>query len=82
MTKIRKAVFPVSSFGIRCFLATKVVPREFLPIVFKVLVQSANEEAIAAGVGTLIFVPGRNKREIECSKIRALDLCCEKCKLA
>jgi len=41
------------------------MPKELLPIVDKPLVQYAAEEAIAAGIDTLIFVTGRNKRAIE-----------------
>ena len=36
-----------------------------MPIVEKPLIQYAAEEAIAAGIDTLIFVTGRNKRAIE-----------------
>ena len=62
---IRKAVFPVAGFGTRFLPATKAMPKELLPIVDKPLIQYAAEEAIAAGVDTLIFVTGRNKRAIE-----------------
>jgi len=41
------------------------MPKELLPIVDKPLIQYAVEEAIAAGIDTLIFVTGRNKRAIE-----------------
>jgi UTP--glucose-1-phosphate uridylyltransferase len=41
------------------------MPKELLPIVDKPLIQYAAEEAIAAGIDTLIFVRGRNKRAIE-----------------
>jgi UTP--glucose-1-phosphate uridylyltransferase len=41
------------------------MPKELLPIVNKPLIQFAVEEAIAAGIDTLIFVTGRNKRAIE-----------------
>ena len=41
------------------------MPKELLPIVNKPLIQYAAEEAIAAGIDTLIFVTGRNKRAIE-----------------
>ena len=40
------------------------MPKELLPIVDKPLIQYAAEEAIAAGIDTLIFVTGRNKRAI------------------
>lgn len=65
MTKIRKAVFPVAGFGTRFLPATKAMPKELLPIVDKPLIQYAAEEAISAGIDTLIFVTGRNKRSIE-----------------
>lgn len=64
-TKLRKAVFPVAGFGTRFLPATKAMPKELLPIVDKPLIQYAVEEAIAAGIDTLIFVTGRNKRAIE-----------------
>ena len=41
------------------------MPKELLPIIDKPLIQYAAEEAIAAGLDTLIFVTGRNKRAIE-----------------
>ena len=63
--KLRKAVFPVAGFGTRFLPATKAMPKELLPIVDKPLIQYAVEEAIAAGIDTLIFVTGRNKRAIE-----------------
>ena len=62
---IKKAVFPVAGFGTRFLPATKAMPKELLPIVDKPLIQYAAEEAISAGVDTLIFVTGRNKRAIE-----------------
>lgn len=41
------------------------MPKELMPIIDKPLIQYAAEEAIAAGIDTLIFVTGRNKRAIE-----------------
>ena len=63
--KVKKAVFPVAGFGTRFLPATKAMPKELLPIVDKPLIQYAVEEAVAAGIDTLIFVTGRNKRAIE-----------------
>ena len=63
--KIKKAVFPVAGFGTRFLPVTKAMPKELLPIVDKPLIQYAVEEAVAAGIDTLIFVTGRNKRAIE-----------------
>ena len=65
MKKFRKAVFPVAGFGTRFLPATKAMPKELLPIVDKPLIQYAVEEAITAGIDTLIFITGRNKRAIE-----------------
>jgi UTP--glucose-1-phosphate uridylyltransferase len=65
MKKIKKAVFPVAGFGTRFLPATKAMPKELLPIIDKPLIQYAVEEAIVAGIDTLIFVTGRNKRAIE-----------------
>ena len=63
--KIRKAVFPVAGLGSRFLPATKAMPKELIPILNKPLIQYAVEEAVAAGIDTLIFVTGRNKRSIE-----------------
>ena len=65
MVQLKKAVFPVAGFGTRFLPATKAMPKELLPVVDKPLIQYAAEEAIAAGIDTLIFVTGRNKRAIE-----------------
>lgn len=65
MTKrIRKAVFPVAGLGTRFLPATKANPKEMLPVVDKPLIQYAAEEAVRAGIDTLVFVTGRNKRSI------------------
>lgn len=65
MTKITKAVFPVAGLGTRFLPATKAIPKEMLPIGNKPLIQYAAEEAIRAGIDTLIFITGRHKRAIE-----------------
>ncbi|MCP3663949.1 MAG: UTP--glucose-1-phosphate uridylyltransferase GalU [Gammaproteobacteria bacterium] len=62
--KVTKAVFPVGGLGTRFLPATKATPKEMLPVVDKPLIQYAVEEAVAAGIDTLIFVTGRNKRAI------------------
>lgn len=64
MKKVTKAVFPVAGMGTRFLPATKVNPKEMLPIVDKPLIQYAAEEAIAAGIRELIFITGRTKRSI------------------
>jgi UTP--glucose-1-phosphate uridylyltransferase len=62
--KLRKAVFPVAGLGTRFLPATKANPKEMLPVVDKPLIQYAAEEAEGAGVNSLVFVTGRNKRSI------------------
>jgi len=63
--KITKAVFPVAGMGSRFLPATKVSPKEMMPIVDKPLIQYAVEEAVAAGITDMVFITGRNKRAIE-----------------
>lgn len=63
--KIRKAVLPVAGLGTRVLPATKVIPKEMLPIVDKPTLQYIVEEAVAAGVEEIIFVTSRSKRSIE-----------------
>lgn len=58
---VRKAVFPVAGLGTRFLPATKVLPKEMLPLVDRPLIQRAVEEAIEAGIEEFIFVTGRNK---------------------
>jgi len=62
--QVRKAVFPVAGLGTRFLPATKASPKEMLPIVDKPLIQYAVEEAVAAGVDTLVFIIGRTKNAI------------------
>lgn len=62
---VRKAVFPVAGLGTRFLPATKASPKEMLPIVDRPLIQYAADEAVAAGIDTLIFVTSRTKRTIE-----------------
>jgi len=64
MQPVRKAVFPVAGLGTRFLPATKSIPKEMLPIVDKPLIQYAVEEAIEAGIDTLIFVTNHKKRAI------------------
>ena len=67
--KITKAVFPVAGLGTRFLPATKAIPKEMLPVVDKPLIQYAVEEAVAAGIDTMIFVSSRSKNEGELLKL-------------
>jgi UTP--glucose-1-phosphate uridylyltransferase len=64
-TKIRKAVFPAAGLGTRFLPATKVMPKEMLPVVDKPIIQYGVEEAIASGCDEIIIVTGRGKVLIE-----------------
>lgn len=74
MSKIRKAVFPVAGLGTRFLPATKASPKEMLPVVDKPLIQYAAEEAVIAGIDTLVFITGRHKRSIEDHFDKAYEL--------
>ena len=63
--KIRTAVFPVAGRGTRFLPATKVSPKEMLPVVDKPLIQYAVEESIAAGAEKLVFITSSSKESIE-----------------
>ncbi len=57
-------MFPVAGLGTRFLPATKAVPKELLPVVDRPLIQYAVQEAVEAGVDTLVFVIGPEKRAI------------------
>lgn len=62
---VRKAVFPVAGLGTRFLPATKVMPKEMLPINDRPLIQHVYEEAREAGIEEFIFVTGRYKEMLE-----------------
>ena len=64
MSSIRIAVFPVAGLGTRFLPATKAIAKEMLTVVDKPLIQYASEEAVAAGMNTLVFIVGRTKNAI------------------
>jgi len=63
-SEIRKVVIPAAGLGTRFLPATKVVPKEMLPLAGKPLIQLAVEEAAASGVQTVILVVGRGKSSL------------------
>ncbi|MGO8745980.1 MAG: UTP--glucose-1-phosphate uridylyltransferase [Thermoguttaceae bacterium] len=54
--KIRKALIAVAGYGTRFLPATKVQPKEMLPIVDKPIVQYLVEEAVHSGIEDIILV--------------------------
>jgi UTP--glucose-1-phosphate uridylyltransferase len=74
MRTVRKVVFPVAGLGTRMLPATKVLPKEMLPVVDRPIIQYALEEAAAAGAEEFIFVTGRGKTIMEDHFDRAFEL--------
>ena len=65
MRSISTVVFPVAGLGTRMLPATKVTPKELLPVYDTPLLQFAVEEALAAGAKRLVFVSHPAKSAIE-----------------
>ncbi len=65
MDRLRTVIFPVAGLGTRMLPATKVTPKELLPVYDTPLLQFAIDEALAAGADRLIFVSHPEKSAIE-----------------
>jgi len=63
--KIRKAVIPAAGLGTRYLPATKIIPKEMIPIVDIPMIQYNIEEAVKAGIEEIILITARNKSAIE-----------------
>jgi UTP--glucose-1-phosphate uridylyltransferase len=74
MKRIRKAIIPAAGLGTRFLPATKVMPKEMLPIVDKPTIQYIVEEAIQSGIEDIAIVTSRTKRLIEDHFDRNLEL--------
>ncbi|HEX7151136.1 MAG TPA: UTP--glucose-1-phosphate uridylyltransferase GalU [Thermoanaerobaculia bacterium] len=64
MSQLRTCVFPCAGFGTRFFPATKVIPKEMLPLVDKPILQYGIEEALGSGLDKLIIVTSKGKETI------------------
>ncbi|MBI2463051.1 MAG: UTP--glucose-1-phosphate uridylyltransferase [Candidatus Spechtbacteria bacterium] len=74
INRVRKAIFPVAGYGTRFLPATKAQPKEMLTLVDKPVVQYLVEEAVEAGIETIIFVINSNKHIIGDHFSRNLEL--------
>lgn len=74
MKKVRKAVIPAAGLGTRVLPATKVMPKEMLPIVDKPAIQYIVEEAAAAGIEDILIITNRGKGLLEDHFDRAPEL--------
>ena len=72
--KIKKVVIPVAGRGTRFLPATKVIPKEMLPIVDKPLIDYAFEEAVSAGIETFVFITSKGKSVITDYFDKAIEL--------
>lgn len=64
-SRIRTAVIPAAGQGTRMLPATKVVPKELLPILEQPALQLVVDEAVGAGVDRIVIVTSRSKPAIE-----------------
>ncbi|MEM7709300.1 MAG: UTP--glucose-1-phosphate uridylyltransferase [Pseudomonadota bacterium] len=65
MPRLDTVIFPVAGMGTRMLPATKVTPKELLPVYDTPLLQFALDEALAAGARRLVFVSHPDKSSIE-----------------
>lgn len=59
--KIKKAVILAAGYGTRMLPASKVVPKELLPVVDTPAIQLVVEEIVAAGIREIVIVTSRGK---------------------
>jgi len=59
------AVIPVAGVGTRSLPASKVIPKEMLPVYDRPIIQHIVEEAVQAGCSQVIFVSSKGKTAIE-----------------
>ena len=64
LAPLRTCVFPCAGFGTRFFPATKVIPKEMLPLVDKPILQYGIEEARNSGLDKLVIVSSKGKESI------------------
>jgi UTP--glucose-1-phosphate uridylyltransferase len=62
---ITKAIIAVAGYGTRFIPATKVQPKEMLPIVDKPVVQYLVEEAVASGITDIVLVTRSGTQAVE-----------------
>jgi len=64
MASVAKAVIPAAGRGTRSLPASKVVPKELLPVIDKPAIQYVVEEAVAAGLGDVALIVSPSKASI------------------
>ncbi|HUO85435.1 MAG TPA: UTP--glucose-1-phosphate uridylyltransferase GalU [Thermoanaerobaculia bacterium] len=74
MQPLITCVLPCAGYGTRFLPATKVIPKEMLPLVDKPVIQYGVEEALASGLGRIVIVTSRGKESIIDHFDRAAEL--------
>jgi UTP--glucose-1-phosphate uridylyltransferase len=72
--KVRKAVIPAAGWGTRFLPATKVVPKEVLPLIDRPVIEFAVNEAAEAGLTDVVLVTSVGKEAILNYFDRAFEL--------
>jgi UTP--glucose-1-phosphate uridylyltransferase len=62
--RVRHCIVPAAGLGTRFVPATRVVPKELLPVLDRPVIQWGVEEAIAAGCDRIILVLGKHKAAV------------------
>ena len=73
-TKVSTAVIAVAGSGTRFLPATKVQPKEMLPIVDKPIIQYVVEEMVGSGIKNIILVTKWDKKTLEDHFDRSFEL--------
>ena len=63
-TKVTKAIIPIAGLGTRFLPLSKVLPKEFFPLVDRPAIQYIIDEAKNSGIKEIIFVNRPEKKEI------------------
>ena len=65
MVKLRKVIIPIAGLGTRMLPATKVIPKELLPLAGMPIIHYIVEEAIDAGFSEVIFITRKDKFDVK-----------------
>lgn len=71
---VRHCVIPAAGLGTRFLPATKALPKELLPVLDRPVIQWGVEEAVAAGLDTMVMVVARGKELLAAHFDSAPDL--------
>jgi len=62
--KVKKALIPIAGLGTRFLPISKIIPKEFLPLGRKPILQHIVEQALEAGVKEFVFVVSPDKERL------------------